>query len=646
MLESDRDHLTFRSVLAGLVLVVLVILAQIYTEYVINASSTNYSHFPIYAFLTFVLLALLVVPVLGRYLKRNAPSRSELFTVLIMVMVAGMIPSNGLVGFFLVVLASPFYFADPENRWADFLHDHIGGWMAPDELWAVRWLFEGLPEGQSIPWSVWLVPVLWWLLFFTALTFATLAVMVILRRQWSTNERLAYPLVQVPVALTERETEDPIPSLLRNRLFWIGAAVSFGILSWNMVSYFVPTVPEIPLKNKVFAIARDFPSIELRMNFFVLGFAYFANLDVLMSLWLFRIIYIIQLGLYNRMGVDTGGNEDQFSYGLLGWQSYGALTVLVLWGLWVARDHLKAVLSAAFSSSAKADDSEELMGYRTAVWGLALSVLFMGAWLHRAGMELKLVVAYLAGAFILFIGIGRIVAESGLLYVRGPMSAQVFGTYLFGVGPGGLSPASVTALGFTYTTISQGKGLFAAGVAQITKMGEFVRGNKRSLLWAVVGAFVVGVLAAIIFTLYFGYQYGALNFSTWHFRQGGWWVFNDTVKKMRNPFPADWTRLGYMGVGMVAMGVLYFLRLRLPWWPLHPIGLAVNCTYFTQKTFFAIFVAWVIKLVILKIGGVNLFRRSRPLFIGILVGYVVAVAISTIIDYFYFFGEGHYVHAV
>ena len=645
MIGSD-DGLTLRSVIAGLVLVVCVVFVMIYCEYVISASSTNYSHFPIFTFLAFVLLALVAAPGVRALFARRPLSRSELFVILIMVMVAGLIPSNGLVGFFLVVLATPYYFAGPENRWAEFLHEHIRGWVVPKELWAMRWFFEGLPEGESIPWSVWLVPVAWWLLFFAALTFATLAVMVILRRQWSTNERLAYPLVHVPVALVEQEPGGGAPSLLRNPLFWTGAGVSFFILSWNILNYFYPTLPAIPLKNKYFAVARGFPSIELRLNFFVLGFAYFANLDVLLSLWLFRILYIIQLGTYNRLGVDTGGSEDQFSYGLLGWQSYGALATMVLWGLWVARGHLKNVVRKAFGRAEDVDDSTELMGYRTAVWGLILSVLFMAAWFHQAGMELKLIAAYLLGSFILFLGIGRIVAESGLLYVRGPMSAQVFGSYLLGVGPGGLSSASITALGFTYTTISQGKGLFAAGLAQITKMGEFVRGNRRALLWAIVAAFVVGALAAILFTLYFGYQYGAFNFRTWHFRWGGLWVFNDTVKKMRNPFPTDWTRLSYLGIGAVGMAVLYFFRLRLPWWPIHPIGLAVNCTYFTQKTFFAIFIAWAIKVVVLKIGGVNLFRRSRPFFIGILVGYAIAVMVSTIVDYFFFFGQGHYVHAV
>jgi len=203
MLGNDADRLTLRSVALGLVLVVLVNFAQVYGEYVISASSTNYSHFPIFTFLTFVLLALVVVPTMRVVFHRRGLSRSELFVILMMVMVAGVIPSNGLVGFFLVVLATPYYFADAENRWAEFLHSHIPDWMVPKDLWVTRWFFEGLPEGRSVPWSAWVVPIAWWLLFFAALTFAILAVMVILRRQWSTNERLAYPLVQVPMALVE-----------------------------------------------------------------------------------------------------------------------------------------------------------------------------------------------------------------------------------------------------------------------------------------------------------------------------------------------------------------------------------------------------------------------------------------------------------
>jgi len=640
-----RDRLTLRSVAVGLVLIVAVVFLMVYAEYVLTATSSNYSHFPIFTFLTFMVLVVAVVPVMRAVAPGWQFSRSELFVILIMLMAAGLIPSNGLTGFLLVILASPYYFADSENRWGEFLHSHIPDWMVPKETWAMKYFFEGLPEGHSIPWSVWLVPLAWWLLLIAAITFATIAMMVILRRQWSENERLIYPLVSVPVALTGKESQAAGPSLLRNRLFWAGAAVSFAILAWNMLSYFSPTIPQIPLKNRWFGIARGFPGLEWRLNFFVLGFAYFANLDVLMSIWFFRVVYMLQVGFSTRLGVDIGSRGDEWSWaGLLGWQSFGALAAVVLWGLWVARSHLKNVLRKAFGRADDVDDSNEIIGYRTAVWGLALSLLLIVAWLLRAGMELKLIVAYLTGCAVIYLGVARIVAESGLVYVQGPMSAQVFATTLFG--SAGLSQASLASLGFTYTTISQGKGLFAAGLAQMAKMGEFVKGNKRALVWVIAAAFVVAVVASLGFTLYFGYRYGAYNFNTWHFKYGGNWVFNDTVSRMRNLVPTDWKAFIYMGIGATVMGALTFLRMRLPWWPLHPLGLAISGTYFTQKTFVAIFIAWLAKVIILKIGGVGLYRRSQPFFIGILVGYGFAVILSTVIDYLFFFQNGHYIHGV
>ena len=44
-----------------------------------------------------------------------------------------------------------------------------------------------------------------------------------------------------------------------------------------------------------------------------------------------------------------------------------ALIVLVVFGLWTARSHLKDVLRKAWNSDAPVDDSREIMSYRTAV---------------------------------------------------------------------------------------------------------------------------------------------------------------------------------------------------------------------------------------------------------------------------------------
>ena len=99
-------------------------------------------------------------------------------------------------------------------------------------------------------------------------------------------------------------------------------------------------------------------------------------------------------------------------------------------------------------------------------------------------------------------------------------------------------------------------------------------------------------------------------------------------------------------LGLAAIcGALIYLRYRFVWWPLHPIGFTVSgTTWPIRVSVFSIFLTWLVKLVILKIGGNRLYTRSRPFFLGMLVGYVVGVAISFVVDVIWFPGEGHMVH--
>ena len=59
---------------------------------------------------------------------------------------------------------------------------------------------------------------------------------------------------------------------------------------------------------------------------------------------------------------------------------------------------------------------------------------------------------------------------------------------------------------------------------------------------------------------------------------------------------------------------------------------------------FPVFMVWVYKSLILKFGGVAMYRRGQPFFIGLMVGYAFAVFFSTLIDHLFFYGHGHVVH--
>ena len=638
--------LSARAVALGVFIVALVNIWVAYSEYVVHASRMNLSHFPLSLFVSFLIVGIPVNFLLKSLRSEWAFTPDELLVVVAIGLPGSAVPASGLTGFFLGILGTPYYFASPENKWAEYMHPYIPDWLAPrDEAGAIRLFYDGLSPGMSAPWTVWVIPLLWWLTFIAAVVLVTVCLSVVLRRQWAQNERLAYPLVTAAQEIVAGSEEPTLlPTFMRGRVFWYGFIIAFGMLAWNMVGYFWPTVPGIPLIGRWFSFGRHFPTMHTRINLLTIGFAYFAHPEVLFSIWFFFIVFVLQAGIMNRVGLSIGRIEDQWSNydAANSWQNFGAFLFFVLGGLWMARGHLAAVLRKVFRKSSPLDDSRELLSHRVAAAGLVLGLVYIVMWLRQAGMEYRLSLLWLFATLVVFVGVSRIVAESGLIYVRGPLSAQSFAIYL--VGADAVSPPSLTALAFTYTLIANGRALFAPAFAHVARLGESMKVNRRKLLTVVLIGLAVGTLVSIAITLKLGYQYGAYNFRDAPFSGLSRSVFRDTVSKMRSPFPRSWERITFMIVGFVGMGVLTLLRHMFTWWPLHPIGFAISCTYLVRRSVFSIFIAWVMKTVIMQAGGVSLYRRSKPFFLGLLTGYAFGVAASFMVDAIWFFGHGHQIH--
>ena len=149
-------------------------------------------------------LAGLINPLLKLVHPRAGLNRGELLLIYIMMVMASPLPVF-FAGRFIGTILTPFYFATPENDWHTLIQPHIADWLEPRDL-AIMWPFyEGLEQGRSIPWAGWLPMFLRWAPLVWALFLAMIAVMAILRKQWNDYERLTYPLVQVPMALTEQD---------------------------------------------------------------------------------------------------------------------------------------------------------------------------------------------------------------------------------------------------------------------------------------------------------------------------------------------------------------------------------------------------------------------------------------------------------
>jgi len=58
------------------------------------------------------------------------------------------------------------------------------------------------------------------------LLFTMLCLSVILRKQWTERERLAFPIIVLPLQMTDESF-----ALFRNKLFWLAVALAGG-LDW------------------------------------------------------------------------------------------------------------------------------------------------------------------------------------------------------------------------------------------------------------------------------------------------------------------------------------------------------------------------------------------------------------------------------
>ena len=238
---AAEKGLTVRSVGIALGAVVFINVWVTYAETVVHASRLNLSFFQLTLMAVFAVLVAGVNPLLKALGPRRAFSPSELLAIAAIGMVGCVVPASGVTGFLIGVISTPIYFATPENRWGEFYHPNLNDWIVPMDAEALRMFYEGLPAGASMPWEVWLMPLLWWASFIVAIFALSASMMVILRKQWAEHEKLVYPLVAVPLEMArDARSNRRLPAFMRGKLFWIMAAIPLVLFLWNALSWFYP----------------------------------------------------------------------------------------------------------------------------------------------------------------------------------------------------------------------------------------------------------------------------------------------------------------------------------------------------------------------------------------------------------------------
>ncbi|MBI4552522.1 MAG: hypothetical protein HY710_09675 [Candidatus Latescibacteria bacterium] len=622
--------------LIGFILSILLNIWTLYSSYIARSSIIAVTHLPIACLFPFVVVVLGMNPLLARLRPGRALTSPELIIVFFLAFTASAIPGWAFSTYWLSVITGPYYYASPENQWAELFFQYLPSWLiVSNNGHAMEWFFEGLPKGQAVPWSVWVVPLFWWSTFFFALFCAGASAMVILRKQWVESERLTFPLARIPLALVQNlHPRSALPAITKDRLFWFGFGMTLAILIWNIFSFFdaVPPIPIGAMYVTNVTIAQSFPGFPVKFNYLIAGVAFFTNLDVLASVWVFFIISLLQIGVMNRLGVPAT-NEVVLS------QHLGGFFVFILFCLWAARRHLRDVVRKALGRAQDVDDSTEFFSYRIALCGLVFGLLYIIFWLHAAGMSYGIVLFLIGSLFLMYVGVARIVAETGLVFLDLPYNGQDF--TVAAIGSAQIAPHDLMGLTLAHTYARNWRTLGMCSMIHVNKVGDEMGGHKRGIFALIILTLVVSVATAIGYTMYLGYAtYGAYQFGE-VFGEGSRNAYTYLIGWIKNAKIFSGMEFTFLFLGGVFTAFLIVCHHRLPWWPLHPIGFGVVRTPGVGASVFSILVAWLVKAILIKIGGVQLYRKAQPFAIGMIVAFAVGVMLSFIVDLIWFPQSGH-----
>ena len=619
---------TLKGLTLGIVFTFLISISEPYIYFVLHANRFCQDYASAGA-LAFLFLSLIIIGAFRKVNRRFNIPKQDLITIYTMLIVASPIASVGPMYNLYSMTAGVIYYATPENRWAEIMHPYLKDWVVPTDPEAARILFEGRSEGKIL-WDVWGKPLFSWGMFILAFYLVMVFMMVILRKQWVEREKLLFPIARLPIEMMRTDDRGRM-TFLRSRLMWVGFAIAFLFVWLRGLHFHYPFIPYLDMSHDYFLFRRT-THVIVSLNFFVLGFAYLLPLDVSLSMWLFYILLRAETVVFRVLGYDIQGRallaSSSFATTL---QNGGALIVLVLFGLWLARGHLKEVFKKAFTGHSEIDDSDELVSYRTAVFGMIFGLAFIALWLKMAGLPWIVLPVVIGAIFLITLGLTKIVAQAGV----GVMCTGVLSLHLAtsSIGTEAFGTQGIVSLGPFWRFQAGLRSSVMASTANALKLSDEGKLSKRSLLLPVILAIVIPLVFTSLVILKFVYVQGGINMPNFTSTPMINWDI-EVYYKLFNP-----TTLGmvlqrwlFICVGGGVMFFLMFMGTRFLWWPLHYIGFPIADTWAMSHIWFTVFVAWLIKMTVLEYWGVRGYRALMPLLLGFVLGQICGAGVWIIVD--------------
>jgi hypothetical protein len=317
------------------------------------------------------------------------------------------------------------------------------------------------------------------------------------------------------------------------------------------------------------------------------------------------------------------------------------LAVLVV-GLWTGRAHFREVFRAAFPRTITPPRQQragrdapplptEAQAYRWAFFGALGGMVFLLAFVVRAGMSLGVALAFFGLYFAIVVMITRIRAELGFP-VHDLAWAGPHHTLVAVAGTPALGARNLTMFALLYWLVRRFTSHPMPHQLEGFKLAERTGTAPQSVVVAVLLAAVVGILGG--WWLYLD-RYYAVGAESAHWN--GWTVwlgreaFNTLDNWLKVPTEAEPGATAALGFGFGFALILSALRLRLPHFPFHPLAYAVAPSWGMANLWSCVFLAWLAKAFLLRYAGLKGYRRAGPFFLGLILGEFVCGAAWTLV---------------
>ncbi|MHB0997598.1 MAG: DUF6785 family protein [Armatimonadota bacterium] len=636
---KKRLGITTRSIIIGFILSIIHTCWIVYEETALGHTGATAN-----MLLPSVLGILFIILILNGVFKRSLPSwvlnPSEMMVIFSMTTVAATVAGNDLLQILLPNLMYPFYLGAPSAGY-DKYFQYIPSWFMPQD----KELIKGFYIGSQDFWRFfrpdvlgpWTIPILFWSGFMFVMAFTMYCLGSILRRQWVDREKLTFPIIELPLMMVK---ENSIGALFANRLLIGGFAVTSLILSMNYLSAIYPSIPNINLNIYNIGAAtftnpplKGMNPIWISWMPFAIGLCYLMPLDVAFSCWFFYIFIRLASAFATSQGwrdPNAGFSPTQFPF--IYHLAQGAWLGMFVVVMRNSKDHLRQVFKSAFSKEKIPGEEKEPLSYRAAVIGALLGFAILVAAMTISGMRLQVALFIFTIYFLAIIVIIRIYSQIAvpvfeLSFYRSIDLATNFS------GSKALTPQELTLLSDLHWTDRTYRAHVMGHELESVVFAERQGQNMRRMTAIVLAAIVVGIVVGLLTTFQIYYNRGAATANVAN--MGQVWVGAEAWGRhlgwMNNPKPPQITDIAKIGTS--ASIVLLLSMARNIWFsfPLHPIGYAFACSYAMEYIWNIVLITWAIKTVVVRYGGLNLYRRSLPLFFGIALGDAVTQFIWALI---------------